>query len=128
MDAIQLRTQVAVRAVFTIPCVKAAIKLLPEVGPPGTVVTVTGTGFPVGAVVKLSWNQGVPLALASIAIGASQAFQVTVLVFPHDELGKRTMSAGPDLSVASAPLFNIATADFLVVQGTAQPRNFSWRR
>lgn len=128
VDGLQLRTQVAARATFTIPCVKAAIQLKPTVGPPGTVVTVIGTGFPAGAVVKLSWNQGVPLFLASITIGPSQGFQVTLLIFPHDELGRRTMSAAPDLSVSGAPLFNIATADFLVVQGTAQPRNFTWRR
>ena len=128
VDAIQSQMQLAARAVFTLPCAKGQIKLLPEVGPPGTVVTVTGTGFPVGAVIKLSWNQGIPLALPSITIPASQGFQLTILIFPHDQLGKRTMNAGPDLSVAGAPLFNIATADFLVVQGTAQPKKFSWRR
>ena len=128
VDAVQLRAQMAARALFTIPCVKAAIKLTPTVGPPGTVVTVTGTGFPIGAVVKLTWNQGVPLALASITIPASQGFKVTLLIFPHDQLGKRRMSAAPDLSVSGAPLFNIATADFLVVEGSAQPRSFSWRR
>ncbi len=127
VTAVQLRTQVAARATFTIPCVKAAIKLVPTVGPPGTVITVTGTGFPIGGVVKLSWSQGIPLALPSITIGATQGFQVTVLIFPHDELGQRTMNAGPDLSSPSGPLFNIATADFLVVPGSAQPRDFSWR-
>lgn len=68
------------------------------------------------------------LALASITVGQSQGFQVTLLIFPHDELAMRTMSAVPDLSVPSAPLFNIATADFLVVPGTAQPKKFAWRR
>jgi hypothetical protein len=125
--AVQVRTQQVPRALFQVPCVKAAIKLVPAVGPPGTVTTVTGTGFPVGAVVKLSWSQGIPIFAASITIGASQGFQVTLLIFPHDELGLRHLNAGPDLSVASAPVFNIATADFLVVPGTAQPRDFSWR-
>jgi hypothetical protein len=116
------------RAEFTVPCVKGSIKLTPRVGPPGTVVTVTGSGFPVGAVVKLSWNRGVPFKLATITIGASQGFQVKLLIFPHDELGRRTLSAGPDLSVSNAIIFNIATADFLVVPGSEQPRDFSWRR
>ncbi len=116
------------RAEFTIPCVKGSIKLMPKVGPPGTVVTVIGTGFPVGAVVKLSWNRGVPFKLASITIDASQAFQVKLLIYPHDELGKRQLSAGPDLSNPNAIIFNIATADFLVVPGSEQPRDFSWRR
>lgn len=128
VTAVQLRTQLAARAEFQIPCVKASIVLKPTVGPPGTVTTVTGTGFPVGAVVKLSWSQGIPLSLASITINATQGFQLTLLIFPHDQLGPRKLSAAPDLSVATAPLFNIATADFLVVPGTAQPRDFTWRR
>jgi hypothetical protein len=123
----QLRTQSAARAAFQIPCTKAALKLVPTVGPPGTVVTVVGTGFPVGSIVKLTWSQGIPIRIASITIGASQGFQIRLLIFPHDELGKRKLSAGPDLSVAGAPLFNIATADFLVVPGSSQPRDFSWR-
>ena len=128
VTAVQLRTQVTARAVFQIPCVKAAIQLKPAIGPPGTVVTVIGTGFPVGAVVRLSWSQGIPIKMQSITIGSTQGFQVTVLIFWHDQLGRRQMSAGPDLSVTSAPLFNIATANFLVVPGSEQPRDFSWRR
>ena len=119
---------VIVRAEFLIPCVKAVIKLVPDVGPPGTVTTVTGVGFPVGAVVKLSWTLGIPISAAPITIGSGQGFQLTILIYPHDELGLRHMRAGPDLSVANAPLFNIASADFLVVPGTAQPHDFSWRR
>jgi len=53
---------------------------------------------------------------------------VVLLIYPHDELGMRRLSAGPDLKVTNAPLFNIATADFLVVPGSEQPRDFSWRR
>lgn len=117
-----------VRAPFTIPCVKAAIVLKPAVGPPGTVTMVTGTGFPVGAVVRLTWSQGIPLSQASITIGSGQGFQLTLLIYPHDQLGLRHLNAGPDLKVTNAPLFNIATADFLVVPGSAQPRDFSWRR
>lgn len=118
---------IVVRTEFQIPCVKAAIKLLPNVGPPGTVTVVTGTGFPVGAVVKLSWSQGIPLVAPSITIGATQGFQMILLIYPHDEMGLRHLNAAPDLSVTTAPLFNIATADFLVVPGTEQPRDFSWR-
>jgi hypothetical protein len=124
----QLRTQSVARAVFQIPCTKAAIKLVPAVGPPGTVVTVIGTGFPVGSVVKLSWSQGIPVKITSITVGPSQGFQIKLLIFPHDQLGKRKLSAGPDLSVANAIVFNIATADFLVVPGSEQPRDFTWRR
>src|SRR5438270_410316 len=116
------------RAEFTIPCVKGSIKLIPRVGPPGTVVTVIGTGFPVGAIVKLSWDRGITFKVASITVDASQGFQVKLLIYPHDQLGKRRLGAGPDLSVANAIIFNIATADFLVVPGSEQPRDFSWRR
>lgn len=114
-------------AIFQIPCTRGSIKLIPNVGPPGTVTTVIGTGFPVGALVKLRWSQGIQVTAPSILVDASQGFQVTLLIFPHDELGLRHLSAGPDLSNPSAPLFNIATADFLVVPGSAQPRDFSWR-
>lgn len=120
--------QLMATATFQIPCTKGTIILKPSVGPPGTVTTVIGTGFPVGAVVKLSWSQGIGVTAPSITIGASQSFQVVLLIYPHDELGMRRLSAGPDLKVTNAPLFNIATADFLVVPGSAQPRDFSWRR
>lgn len=119
--------QTTARAPFLVPCVAAKIVLKPMVGPPGTVVTVIGTGFPIGAVVKLSWNQGITVSLPSITIGATGGFRVVVLIFPHDELGQRVMSASPDLTVPSAPLFNIATAKVLVVPGSEQPRDFSWR-
>lgn len=127
-DATQFAAgQLLARAAFTVPCLKAAIVLKPTVGPPGTVVTVTGTGFPNGAAVKLSWSQGIAIAVATIMVGSSQGFQLALLIFPHDQLGARRMSATPDLSVSGAPIFNIATADFLVVPGTEQPRDFSWR-
>ena len=124
---IQTRTQVAARAEFKIPCSKASIKLIPNVGPPGTVTVVTGMGFPVGAVVRLTWSQGIPLVAPSITIDSSQGFQMTLLIYPHDALGQRQLRAGPDLTVTSAPIFNIATAEFLVVPGTEQPRDFTWR-
>jgi len=120
--------QLMATAPFQIPCAKGTIILKPSAGPPGTVTTVIGTGFPVGAVVKLSWSQGIGITAPSITIGASQSFQVVLLIYPHDELGMRRLSAGPDLKVTNAPLFNIATADFLVVPGSEQPRDFSWRR
>ncbi len=102
--------------------------LRPKVGPPGTIITVTGTGFPAGAVVKLTWSQGIQIISVSITVGASQGFQVRLLIYPHDRLGQRRLNAGPDLSAVNAPIFNIATADFLVVPGSEQPRDFTWRR
>lgn len=119
--------QLTARAAFVIPCVKAALVLKPTVGPPGTVVMVIGSGFPNGAAVKLAWSDGIRLVAATIIVGASQGFTTQVLIFPHDQLGPRHMSAAPDLSVTSAPIFNIATADFLVVPGSEQPKDFSWR-
>jgi len=116
-----------VTAAFKIPCVNAVIVLRPTVGPRGTVTTVVGTGFPPNAVVKLTWSHGIAISRPSIHIDATQGFTITILIFPHDELGPRRLSAGPDLSVSTAPLFNIASADFLVVQGTEQPHDFSWR-
>jgi hypothetical protein len=115
------------RAAYLIPCVKGALVLKPTVGPPGTVVMVTGTGFPAGAAVKLAWSDGIKLVAATIIVGASQGFTTEVLIYPHDQLGPRRMSAAPDLAVTKAPIFNIATANFLVVPGTEQPKDFSWR-
>lgn len=119
--------QLTARAPFLIPCIKAALVLKPTVGPPGTVVMVTGNGFPAGAAVKLVWSDGIKLVAATIIVGASQGFTTEVLIFPHDQLGRRQMSAAPDLTVTTAPIFNIATADFLVVPGTEQPKDFTWR-
>ncbi len=126
--ATQPNTPYAARAQFQIPCPKASIVLRPKVGPPGTIITVTGTGFPAGAVVKLTWSQGIQIISVSITVGASQGFQVRLLIYPHDRLGQRRLNAGPDLSAVNAPIFNIATADFLVVPGSEQPRDFTWRR
>lgn len=114
-------------AAFQIPCTKALLVLKPTVGPPGTVVMVTGTGFPNGAAVKLAWSDGIRLNTATIIVGPTQGFTTEVLIFPHDQLGGRQMSAAPDLSVASAPLFSIAMANFLVVPGSEQPKDFAWR-
>ncbi len=104
------------------------LTLTPLVGPPGTIVTARGADFPAGVAVQVSWSQGiVSTTAAAIVTDQSGAFTTTVLVFPHDELGTRALTA-----VSAAPpnssQIGFASAFFLVVPGAVQPRDFSWRR
>jgi hypothetical protein len=87
----------------------AAIKLVPAVGPPGTVAAVSGSGFPANAIVPLVWQQGIG-AVTAFADGQG-AFHVQMLVFPRDELGPRLLQAQG---------FG-ASADFLVVPISVEP-------
>jgi PKD repeat protein len=86
------------------------ISLLPKVGPPGTVVAVSGSNFPANTAVSLAWQPGIGTA----AVATSPAGTFTnrfVLVFPKDQLGDRLMVA---------QTFG-ATATFLVVPPSIAP-------
>jgi hypothetical protein len=50
-----------------------------------------------------------------------------VLVFPHDELGARVLTA-VSLTRPDSALLGFASASFLVVPGEVQPSDFAWRR
>ena len=86
----------------------------------------SGAGFPAGGRVQLAWSQGIlnPL-LATVPTDINGAFSEQVLIFPHDGLGSRTLTA-TSIDVPSAPA--LASAPFLVVPGQFQPRDFTWRR
>ena len=104
------------------------LTLTPVVGPPGTIVTARGADFPPGTQVQLSWSQGiVSTASAPIATDASGTFTTRVLVFPHDTLGARVMTA-VSLVPPKSSLSAFASAPFLVVAGEVQPSDFAWRR
>jgi hypothetical protein len=104
------------------------LTLTPVVGPPGTIVTVRGADFPPGTQVQVSWSEGiVSTAAAPITTDSSGAFTTTVLVFPHDTLGARVMTAVTLITPRSS-LFGFASAPFLVVPGEVQPSDFAWRR
>jgi len=104
------------------------LTLSPLVGPPGTIVTARGADFPASTQVQLAWSQGISgTSAAPIATDASGSFTTMVLVFPHDVLGARVLTAVPVAAPRSSPAGS-ASASFLVVVGEVQPRDFSWRR
>lgn len=89
----------------------AVLELDPVVGPPGTVVQVTGTGFPPGGV-QLSWDPG--LGGDDTTASGTGTLSDQVLVLPRDQLGARDLVAvGLDGVRLSQP--------FLVVPPEAAP-------
>jgi hypothetical protein len=86
------------------------IALNPAVGPPGTITTVTGTGFPANTAVSLGWAAGVGTAEAHT--DAQGAFTTELVVVVPDVLGPRQ---------AVATQFPTAKAPFLVVPSTSEP-------
>ena len=90
----------------------------PGLGPTGAVARVTGSGFAPGPV-TLSWQPGNGGTAATA--DAAGTFQVYVLVLPKDIIGPRQL-------VATISGVIQATAPFLVVPGTVQPGDWSYRR
>ena len=112
-------------ASIQVPCFNPVLKLDPEVGPPGIVTTAMGTGFPPGAKVDFAWTVGVlPPGVATVVTTATGTFTFEILIFPHDTIGARQLVASRD---PTSPNFASAMADFLVVEGSVQPNDFSWR-
>jgi hypothetical protein len=65
-----------------------AVEIDPVLGPPGTVVHVTGTGFPAGEA-TLSWNPGIGEEGAKVA--SNGRIDDYLLVIPRDQLGDRQL-------------------------------------
>ncbi len=85
--------------------------LNPAVGPPGTVVTVTGTGFQPNAPVTISWSVSTgSVVVTANAHGDLPPSELFILI--PDVLGPRFADA------SSNPQ---ATAPFLVVSGSTEP-------
>jgi hypothetical protein len=81
------------------------------VGPPGTVVTVTGTGFQPNAPVTISWSVSTgSVVVTANAHGDLPPSELFILI--PDVLGPRFADA------SSNPQ---ATAPFLVVSGSTEP-------
>ena len=94
------------------------VLLDPKVGPPGIVTTVTGAGFPPGAVVNLRWDRGITQALDPIVVAGDGTFVASLLVFHNDVVGPRQLLV--TAATGGAP-FPEETAPFLVVKATLQP-------
>ena len=108
-----------------VPCFNPVLKLVPTVGPPGTVTTAIGTGYPPSAKVDFTWTVGIiATGAATVVTTTSGTFTFEILIFPHDTIGARQLVARRD---PSAPNFVTTKANFLVVQGSVQPNDFSWR-
>ena len=109
--------------VFTVPCVEPTMVIAPLSGPAGTTTLVTGTDFPPGATVTLTWDRGLTAA-TPVQVTADQAgaFQVSIYLLPHDIPGPRVLTAGTPADPAAFPG---VTADYLVVEGTGQPGGVS---
>ena len=105
--------------VFTVPCVEPTMVLSPLAGPAGTVTTATGTDFPPGTIVTLTWDRGITAATpVQVTTDAQGAFAVSIFLLPHDIPGPRILTAGTPADPAAFPG---VTADYLVVEGTGQP-------
>jgi hypothetical protein len=104
------------------------LTLTPAVGPPGTVTVAHGTDFPASTPIQLGWSVGIAgTTHSAITSDGSGAFTATVLILPHDELGNRVLTA-VSVQPPNSTSFGFASANFLVVPGEVQPRDFSWRR
>jgi hypothetical protein len=110
------------------PVLNPTLTLSPAVGPPGTIVVARGSDFPANVAVQVGWSLGiVGTAPPAITTDAHGAFTTSVLVYPHDELGARVLTA-VSVPPPGTTFIGFASASFLVVAGAVQPDNFTWRR
>lgn len=112
-------------APLQVPCFNPMLKLVPDIGPPGIVTTAVGTGFPPSFPVDFAWTVGVlPPGVQTVVTQPDGTFTFEILIFPHDTIGARQLVASRN---PKSPPFADAKADFLVVPGSVQPNDFSWR-
>lgn len=97
--------------------IKASVlRLSTEVAQVGTVVTVTGSGFPAGETINLKWSRGITQQ-TDVVVAADGTLESPMLIFHNDQLGDRFL-------VASSPKLASAQAPVLVVPQTQQPPDF----
>lgn len=95
------------------------LQVEPELGPPGTVVIATGSGFPAFAPVTLSWSVGITAdPLVPVVADENGSFVTQVLVLPRDREGDRRLRA--TVSVPGLALDPV-TDRFLVTRPTVVP-------
>ena len=100
--------------------IQPVLRVDPGVGPPGFVPLVSGTGFPPGATVTVSWSLGIS-APTKVTVAADGTFRTQLLVFHHDPIG-------PRLVTATGTGFGQVTAAFTVVPANQDPAKFVERR
>ena len=83
--------------------------LNPQLGPPGTLVAVSGHGFPKDRLVTISWSVSTGSVVART--NSKGQLKATLIILVPDVLGPRS---------ANAKGFR-ASARFLVVPGSGQP-------
>ena len=96
---------------------KPTIVLDPPIGPPGFVTRATGSNFPPGATVSLTWTAGLTATMPPVVADASGGFAVQVLILPRDALGPRFLAG----TFTAAGGGSAQSGLFLVVPGTGQP-------
>ncbi|MGW4996469.1 HYR domain-containing protein [Streptomyces hydrogenans] len=69
------------------------LEVTPRVVKPGEPVTVRGTDFPPGELVRLVWSTGLTADSAPLRVGGDGRFEAQVLVLRKDRTGPRTLSA-----------------------------------
>ncbi|MDI2125250.1 hypothetical protein [Yinghuangia seranimata] len=106
--------------------IQPVLTVVPNVGPPGTVAAVQGTGFPAGATVQLRWTRGVTAVMAPVVVAPDGTFRTQMLVMVQDTLGPREAVASPEPGAAPT-LFGEVKAPFLVVPAVLQPDSFQQR-
>jgi DNA-binding beta-propeller fold protein YncE len=89
------------------------ISLNPTVGPPGTVVEVTGSGFPANTTLTLAWQPGIGTTRATT--DQNHDLHAWVLVLPHDDLtdllGARKLVVQESPGVSAAFLVEVSPGE-----------------
>jgi Tol biopolymer transport system component len=111
---------VLARAQANVQVIQPLLKVDPLLGPPGFVPLVSGSGFPPGVTVTLTWDFGLSAPTTAV-VKPNGTFTAQMLVFYKDPLGPRHL-------VAAGTGFGSVNAPFQVVDGSAQPRGFVNRR
>ena len=102
-----------------VPCIDPVLTISPRSGPAGYATMVSGSGFPLGTTITLTWDTGLTASRpVEVTTDGAGAFRVGVFVLPNDIEGRRTMTVGtPDDPGA----FPGVSAEYLVVPGSGQP-------
>jgi len=103
---------------------QASLELDPPIGPPGIVTIVTGSGFPPGTAVSLSWSRGITPTMDPVVTDARGAFRVPVLVFHNDRTGARELLAAS----LDGTAFPSVSATMLVTRPSVVPPRFELLR